>query len=62
MLTTYDQIKDIIVSLHGKGKEDYMDKLLYILTYNQIDPLLQLVLDVQSLLCLLTISKPNFKE
>ncbi|CAD8098199.1 unnamed protein product [Paramecium primaurelia] len=28
MLTTYDQIKDIIVSLHGKGKEDYMDKLL----------------------------------
>lgn len=47
MLTTYDQIKDIIVSLHGKGKEDYMDKLLYILiSYSFIDLLQQLVLDV----------------
>lgn len=31
MLTTYDQIKDIIVKLHGKGKEDYSDKLLYLI-------------------------------
>lgn len=29
MLTTYDEIKDLIVRFHGKGKETKGDKLMY---------------------------------